>query len=112
MPTAPSCHVFSSPVGTHFCAHCLHGRESSPPEKVAFGSLPLSEEPDLLCVFASCLLSTVAESSSEKSFSSQKRLPEADTDLSFVGKILPEELIKFLTVGCLKLGVHLSCSYI
>lgn len=34
-----------------------------PLEKVAFGSLPLSEEPDMLSVFASCLLCTVAESS-------------------------------------------------
>lgn len=34
------------------------------------------------------------------------------TNLSFVGKILPEELIKFLTVECLNLAVHLSCSYI
>lgn len=63
MPTAPSCHVFPSLVGTHFCAHCPRGREGVPPEKVAFESLPLSEEPDVLCVFASCLLSTVAESS-------------------------------------------------
>lgn len=41
MPTAPSCHVSPSPVGTHFCAHCPHGREGAPPENVAFVSLPL-----------------------------------------------------------------------
>lgn len=55
MPTAPSCHDFSSPVGTHFCAHCLHAREGVHPEKVAFGSLPLSEEPDVLCVLCKLL---------------------------------------------------------
>lgn len=33
MATAPSCHLFSPPVGTCLCAHCMHGREGAPPEK-------------------------------------------------------------------------------
>lgn len=50
LATAPICHLFSSPIGTCLRAHCIQGREGVPPEKVAFGSLPMSEQPDVLSV--------------------------------------------------------------
>lgn len=113
MPTAPSCHDFSSAVGTHFCAHCLHGREGVHPEKVELGNLP--PQKNLMCsVSLQVAYFLQWQNAHKRNHFRHRRGYQKLTkiDPSFVGKILPEELIKFLTAGCLNLEVDLSCSYV
>lgn len=113
MATAPGCHLFSSSTGTCLRAHCIRGREGVPPEKVALGSLPKSEQPDVLSVSLQVAHFLQSQKAYKGNHFHHGRAYQKLTyrDLIFVGEILPEELINFLTVGSLNLDIDLSYSY-